>query len=142
MLDSHPVLSEENKNDQNDADAEEEMSFEEFLVHQARVGDLEEVQEMVDVRGPPVDVNYRDAKTSLCTALHMACANNHLRVAKLLLAQQGQDGAATINPNLQNDSGNTALHYACLNGHKDVVELLLAFKPVQSNTDQIDSSSE
>ena len=43
----------------------------------------------------------------------------------MLLNQQGKDGAALINPNVKNDSGNTALHYAALNGHKEVVETLL-----------------
>ena len=38
----------------------------------------------------------------------------------------GDDGAALINPNILNESGNTALHYACLNGKKECVQLFVA----------------
>jgi ankyrin repeat protein len=51
----------------------------------------------------------------------MASANGFVDIVKLLLQQQGQNGAAVINVNIQNESGNTALHYASLNGKKDVV---------------------
>jgi ankyrin repeat protein len=61
------------------------MSFEQFLVYQARVGEFDETKEMCDVRGPPVDINYRDDKISKNTALHMACANGHIKIVNLLL---------------------------------------------------------
>ncbi|MFN9902285.1 MAG: ankyrin repeat domain-containing protein, partial [bacterium] len=78
------------------------------------------------------------------TALHMASANGFLDIVKLLLQQQGQNGAAVINVNVQNESGNTALHYASLNGKKDVVQGLLLFIPknINSNSQQINSSNE
>ena len=61
------------------------------------------------------------------TALHVSAANGHLKIVNLLLSQQGQSGAALINPNIQNESGNTALHYAALNGHKEVVQALMQY---------------
>ena len=77
---------------------------------------------MIDVTGPPVDLNYRDDTMCMNTALHMSSANGHLEVVKLLLAQK------SVTPNQLNDTGNTALHYAALNGKKDVVQLLIDAK--------------
>ena len=68
-------------------------------MYSARLGEADDVLEMMEVRDPPVDVNYRDDNMSFNTALHMASANNHIRVAKILLSQQGQSGASLINPN-------------------------------------------
>ncbi len=74
----------------------------------------------------------------------MASANGFVDIVKLLLQQQGQNGAAVINVNIQNESGNTALHYASLNGKKDVVQELLLFIPknINSNSQQINSSNQ
>lgn len=74
----------------------------------------------------------------------MASANGFVDIVKLLLQQQGQNGAAVINVNVQNESGNTALHYASLNGKKDVVQELLLFIPknINSNSQQINSSNQ
>ena len=87
------------------------MSFEQFLVYSARHGEIDDVQEMIDVTGPPVDLNFKDASMSQNTALHMASANGHAEIAKLLL-KQGE----RVNVDEVNESGNTALHYASLNG--------------------------
>lgn len=92
---------------------------------------------MLEVRDPPVDVNYRALSVGFNTALHVASANGFLDIVKLLLSQQGEDGAAVIDVNTQNDTGNTALHYASLNGKKEVVEALIAFTP--NKTQQINS---
>ena len=97
---------------------------------------------MCEVRDPPVDINYRDDRMSGNTALHVACANGHVKIVKLLLAQKGLNGSAEINPNVKNDSGNTALHYAALNGHKELVENLLAFKIENNDSNQIDSGAQ
>lgn len=40
---------------------------------------------MIDVTGPPLDLNFKDDKMSSNTALHMACANGHAEIVKLLL---------------------------------------------------------
>ncbi len=53
------------------------------------------------------------------TPLHMACANNHLRSAKLLIKFGAIVAAA------YNDSRWTPLHWACLNNSKDTAKLLL-----------------
>ena len=108
MLSKHPILGE--------PDEEDEMTFEQFLVYSARIGEIKDVQEMLDVRDPPVDINYRDPSMSSNTALHVACANGKIEIVKLLMSQKGQDGSGIINPNVVNDTGNTPLHYAALNG--------------------------
>ena len=61
------------------------MSYEQFLVYSARIGEIDDVQEMIDVTGPPVDLNYQDSTMTQNTALHMASANGHTEIVKLLL---------------------------------------------------------
>ena len=75
---------------------------------------------MIDVTGPPLDLNYRDNTMSMNTALHMASGNGHIEIVKLLLLQDSR-----IDLNVLNESGNTALHYAALNGKKEIVQLLI-----------------
>ena len=96
------------------------MTFEQFLVYSARCGEKDDVQEMIEVTGPPLDLNYRDDTMSLNTALHMASGNGHLEIVKILLEE------SRINLNVLNESGNTALHYAALNGKKEIAELLIS----------------
>ena len=114
-LNNNPILNDMQVN-------EDELTFEQFLVYSARCGEIADVQEMIDVTDPPLDLNYRDDTMCMNTALHMASANGHIKVVKLLLSQQ------TVNPNVQNDTGNTPLHYAALNGKQDVVALLIEHK--------------
>lgn len=52
------------------------------------------------------------------TALHMACANGHAAIARLLLARGARADA-------RNASGNTPLHWAAMNGHLACVKALL-----------------
>jgi ankyrin repeat protein len=40
---------------------------------------------MIEVTGPPLDLNYKDDKMCSNTALHMSSANGHYEVVKLLL---------------------------------------------------------
>ena len=40
---------------------------------------------MIDIEGPPLDLNYRDDTMSMNTALHMAAGNGHIDIVKLLL---------------------------------------------------------
>ena len=103
------------------------MTFEQYLVYSARLGEVDDVQEMLEVKGPPVDVNYRDNTMSHNTALHMASANGHLKIVEMLIKVE------KLNPNVQNDTGNTALHYACLNGHLEVVKLFVDYKKCDKN---------
>ena len=77
---------------------------------------------MIEVTEPPVDLNFRDDTMNMNTALHMACANGHAKIAAALLGQKSLD------TDLINDTGNTALHYSAINGHASLVELLLEHK--------------
>ena len=72
-------------NSQQNAVNEDEMTFEQFFVYSARCNELADVQEMIDVTGPPLDLNYRDDTMSMNTALHMAAGNGYDEVVKLLL---------------------------------------------------------
>ena len=98
------------------------MSFEEFLAYSARLGEIKDVEEMLAVRDPPVDVNFKDESASSNTALHMASANGHTEIVKLLLKVPG------IKVSELNVYKNTPLHYAALNGHVDIVNLLIEAK--------------
>ena len=61
------------------------MTFEQFFVYSARINEMADVQEMIDVTGPPLDLNYRDDTMSLNTALHMAAGNGHPEIVRLIL---------------------------------------------------------
>ena len=84
-----------------------------LLVDAARYGEEEEVAEGLR-SGAPASA----ADASGRSALHMASANGHASVAKVLL-ESGADA------NAKNKEGSTPLHWACLNGHAEIVELLL-----------------
>ncbi len=49
------------------------------------MGQVDDVKEMLDVRDPPVDINYRDKSVGYNTALHMVSANGFLDIVRLLL---------------------------------------------------------
>ena len=40
---------------------------------------------MIDVTGPPLDLNYRDDTMAMNTALHMAAGNGSDEIVKLIL---------------------------------------------------------
>jgi ankyrin repeat protein len=80
----------------------------------ARYGDLEDIRAGL-AQGISVDCQDVQGRT----ALHMAAANGHLDIAKLLL----DHGAGANSCNMEQ---NTPLHYAVLNGQKQVVELLIS----------------
>ena len=47
-----------NQIDSGDQGEDEEMSYEQFLVYSARIGEIDDVKEMMEVTDPPVDVNF------------------------------------------------------------------------------------
>ena len=108
------------------------MSFEQYLVYSARCGEIDDVKEMLAVANPPVDLNFRDESMSQNTALHMAAANGHFEIAKLLLEAPG------INTDILNETRNTALHYAALNGKKNIVQILIDHKANPNLKNQFD----
>jgi hypothetical protein len=84
----------------------------------ARDGDLAKVKLLL--KDHPDLVSSKDEKYGQ-TPLHIAAFNDHLDVAKLLLANK-----ADVNAKANN--GSTPLHLAAAKGNKDMVELLLASK--------------
>mmetsp|Transcript_9621 Transcript_9621/g.23968 ORF Transcript_9621/g.23968 Transcript_9621/m.23968 type:complete len:438 (+) Transcript_9621:132-1445(+) len=111
-----------------------EVSNEEYqdLVSQAKELTVEEAQIewMESCRYGDVDIvralaeNFPSAQSALIefvhpdngnTGLHMASANGHTNVVKLLVQHYGQSFS-------KNSSGNTPLHWAAANGHGPVVE--------------------
>ena len=40
---------------------------------------------MIEITGPPLDLNYKDDTMSFNTALHVAAGNGYIDVVKLLL---------------------------------------------------------
>ena len=58
------------------SEEEVEMTYEEFLIYSARIGELEDVQFCITEK---VDLNTIDKSGN--SALHMACANGHIGIA-------------------------------------------------------------
>eukprot|EP00746_Dinoflagellata_sp_MGD_P163361 gnl/MRDRNA2_/MRDRNA2_91343_c0_seq1.p1 gnl/MRDRNA2_/MRDRNA2_91343_c0~~gnl/MRDRNA2_/MRDRNA2_91343_c0_seq1.p1 ORF type:complete len:210 (-),score=61.05 gnl/MRDRNA2_/MRDRNA2_91343_c0_seq1:57-686(-) len=96
--------------------AEEMQELVEDLIASARYGDVDDVKEALDFK---VDVDGQGNNGN--SALHMASANGHAEIVKILLAS-----GATVD--LKNEPENTAMHWAALNGHIEVVTLLLDAK--------------
>ncbi|MGA2890417.1 MAG: ankyrin repeat domain-containing protein [Terracidiphilus sp.] len=88
-------------------------------IHEAaRDGDVKKVELLL--KDHPDLVASKDEKYGQ-TPLHIAAFDDHLDVAKLLLANK-----ADVNAKAKN--GSTPLHLAAAKGNKDMVELLLASK--------------
>lgn len=85
-MESKQIVEQNASQQMQEEDEEEELNFEQFLVFQARAGEMDDVAEMCEVRDPPVDINYRYEKMNYNTALHMSCANGHLKIVQLLLS--------------------------------------------------------
>ncbi|CAI5506880.1 unnamed protein product, partial [Closterium sp. Naga37s-1] len=94
------------------AEAAEDLA--DLLVQGARYGDVEDVAAALD---GGADAGLADDEGR--TALHMAAANGHTEIARLLI----QRGAPV---NAVNRQGNTPLHWAAVNGRDSMVHLLIA----------------
>lgn len=79
-----------------------------------RYGDLDVVRALVDKNPSLIEFEHPDTKN---TGLHMASANGHASVVKLLVI--GHE-----HPFSKNAAGNTPLHWAAANGQAEVVEFL------------------
>eukprot|EP01059_Diplonema_ambulator_P028983 TRINITY_DN4803_c0_g1_i1.p1 TRINITY_DN4803_c0_g1~~TRINITY_DN4803_c0_g1_i1.p1 ORF type:complete len:213 (+),score=70.06 TRINITY_DN4803_c0_g1_i1:50-688(+) len=89
------------------------------LIDAARYGDEEDVVmigKILDFKGELVDAEDEQGRS----ALHMACANGHVSVVKLLLGRK-------VKPKIdaQNKEGSTPMHFAAMNGSKEIVQDLL-----------------
>jgi predicted nicotinamide N-methyase len=82
-------------------------------IESCRYGEVDAVRALL-VRLPSL-VEFVDTDSGN-TGLHMAAANGHVSVAKLLLSYK--------HPFSKNDAGNTPLHWAASNGRSEVVNLL------------------
>lgn len=97
---------------------------EDFLLA-CRYGELDQVlasisgQKSLNSSARDDPFSYRNMAGN--TALHMACANGHVEIVKILL-----DNSSLLAVNSANNEGNTALHWASLNGHEEIVKLLLS----------------
>ncbi|XP_045623236.2 uncharacterized protein [Procambarus clarkii] len=83
-------------------------------------GDLERVEELVQLPGPTVT----NPQTG-CTLLHAAAASNQPEVVLLLLK--------FISPNIVNKEGRTPAHLAAIKGHTQVLKILLADEEMNPN---------
>lgn len=93
-------------------------NWEEFLIDSCRFGDIDDIKEALSNGADP---NHKDEQGN--NALHMAAANGHLEVAKII--------APLVKPetiNGKNEAGNTPLHWAVINNMKFLVEFLLSIK--------------
>ena len=105
-------------------DSGEEMTYGEFMLDCARVGDLDGVKEAL---AEEVPVDFTDPELGN-SALHNASANGQTAIIELLL-----EAGADIN--LANKSKNSALHWACLTGQLETVKLLCQERAGQAKAD-------
>lgn len=93
------------------------------VIYDARVGDLETLQEIFEEITPKTLTSVKDDIT-LSTPIHMSSANGHLEVVKYLLSILSKEDATKLVAQ-KNENGNTALHWAAYNGHLEIVKLLV-----------------
>ncbi|AVP88060.1 hypothetical protein phytr_11350 [Candidatus Phycorickettsia trachydisci] len=74
------------------------------------------------------ELEINNAKIWGVPAIHMAAANNRIKVLKLLL------DCREIDVNIKNSSGETALHRAASSGHIKVTQMLLSHKKADLNS--------
>ena len=91
----------------------EEMTYGEYMLQSARLGELDAIKECL---AEEVPINFQDEEAGN-SALHLASANGYKEIVEYLL-----DNGAEINQ--LNKSKNTPLHWAALLGQLDIVKLL------------------
>ncbi|KAI8368298.1 ankyrin repeat-containing domain protein [Radiomyces spectabilis] len=93
------------------------------VIYCARYGELDDLKQ-----NKPAPEYYIKGDESGNTALHMACANNHIEIVAWILGQlatiAGEQELSRY-VNVVNEQGNSPLHWAALNGHLEVVEMLV-----------------
>lgn len=82
-------------------------------------GKTDIVRFLLDIGVKP---NVRTYK-QLSTPLHLACQNQHVIIAKMLI------NTPTCKINLQDADGNSALHYACLTGNGHLAQIIIKIEP-------------
>ena len=107
---------------------EERKELEQAFVDCARYHDLEVLIAAINEE-PDLVPDARDAHGN--SALHMAVANGHTDVVRVLLSRRNAEPFATRGPDsfqrfldAQNESGSTALHWGAQNNRKEAVRLL------------------
>ncbi|WLF81389.1 ankyrin repeat-containing protein [Lodderomyces elongisporus] len=105
------------------------------VIYDARVGDLETLQEIFAEVSPSLLLSIKDDIT-LATPIHMAAANGHLETVRYLLSIIPKEDAVKLVAS-KNETGNTALHWAAFNGHLEVVQLLIE----EYNADAFDKNT-
>ncbi|GBG89237.1 hypothetical protein CBR_g48945 [Chara braunii] len=89
------------------------VDYVDLLITGARYGDEEDVTTALAAGVNPNSVDGLGR-----TALHMASANGHTNIVRILIGRNAD-------VNAKNEELNTPLHWAALNGHKGVVEVLM-----------------
>jgi ankyrin repeat protein len=84
------------------------------LFDACKKGDIGGVRRLLNEKKVDSNLAYNNG----FTLLHMACLNQNLELAKLLISN-GAD------PNLVNNYGRTPLHYSCKRGNVKMAELLI-----------------
>ncbi len=97
------------------------------LLEAARYGEDEELKELL--KNADADLGFRDSYGN--TALHMACANGHLSIVRILLSSSSVNTEGKkADINAVNEHGNTAIHWICAqptvnSAHEEIVKLLI-----------------
>jgi len=85
------------------------------LLECSRFGELDNLKKLWSL-APELNVNAVDGSGN--SALHMACGNGHLKVAKFLVGEKGARQQ-------RNQAGSLPIHWALQNKHNDVIRFLL-----------------
>jgi ankyrin repeat protein len=92
--------------------------MEEQLYNACKNGDLNTVKTLLE-SNPNIDINWVNTDRYSYTALHIACSNDRVEIAQLLLSHPG------VNPNLKTSNGKSCFHLACSHNLKPIVQMML-----------------